>query len=422
MKNTFIFIITLLLIYLALIYGYRFYGKGHNYEYTINNDDKELIVNETFNNDKNNPNYYITIMYDDIKFGFQTFDNFNNKSKIIKNIYTYSNDKYVCVLPSAINNKVISDILCLNKDNKYFYYYNSLKGMDKELDIFVDNLSKVYNIDNWIDNSDKYDNSGITVYNDNIKNNQYIMITNYKGLFLINNKKVNNITLFTNDVYQKKLDFVYNNKYVVADYTKKYRFHEFYVIDIQNGNKDKIISNNEISFDSYIQGQIDNKIYMFDKTSKKQFEFNMNDNTIKEIGNESIGIKIYNNETQKWENIPAMKACNEEILFILENNVSKDGFVKIDKLGTEQYGYNFYYKKVDDKYLVYRSNVQDMYSLTYVFTTSNIDNVVYFYDSVYFIDDDYIKNYSDKSGIKKIVSYKELKFNDNLYFFIYKRR
>lgn len=422
MKNTFIFIITLLLIYLALIYGYRFYGKGHNYEYTINNDDKELIVNETFNNDKNNPNYYITIMYDDIKFGFQTFDNFNNKSKIIKNIYTYSNDKYVCVLPSAINNKVISDILCLNKDNKYFYYYNSLKGMDKELDIFVDNLSKVYNIDNWIDNSDKYDNSGITVYNDNIKNNQYIMITNYKGLFLINNKKVNNITLFTNDVYQKKLDFVYNNKYVVADYTKKYRFHEFYVIDIQNGNKDKIISNNEISFDSYIQGQIDNKIYMFDKTSKKQFEFNMNDNTIKEIGNENIGIKIYNNETQKWENIPAMKACNEEILFILENNVSKDGFVKIDKLGTEQYGYNFYYKKVDDKYLVYRSNVQDMYSLTYVFTTSNIDNVVYFYDSVYFIDDDYIKNYSDKSGIKKIVSYKELKFNDNLYFSIYKRR
>lgn len=422
MKKTFIFIITLLLIYLALIYGYRFYGKGHNYEYTINNDDKELIVNETFNNDKKNPNYYITIMYDDVKFGFQTFDNFNNKSKIIKNIYTYSNDKYVCVLPSAINNKVISDILCLNKDNKYFYYYNSLKGMDKELDIFVDNLSKVYNIDNWIDNSDKYDNSGITVYNDNIKNNQYIMITNYKGLFLINNKKVNNITLFTNDVYQKKLDFVYNNKYVVADYTKKYRFHEFYVIDIQNGNKDKIISNNEISFDSYIQGQIDNKIYMFDKTSKKQFEFNMNDNTIKEIGNESIGIKIYNNETQKWENIPAMKACNEEILFILENNVSKDGFVKIDKLGTEQYGYNFYYKKVDDKYLVYRSNVQDMDSLTYVFTTSNIDNVVYFYDSVYFIDDDYIKNYSDKSGIKKIVSYKELKFNDNLYFSIYKRR
>ena len=72
--------------------------------------------------------------------------------------------------------------------------------------------------------------------------------------------------------------------------------------------------------------------------------------------------------------------------------------------------------------MVYRSNVQDMDSLTYVFTTSNIDNVVYFYDSVYFIDDDYIKNYSDKSGIKKIVSYKELKFNDNLYFSIYKRR
>ena len=46
--------------------------------------------------------------------------------------------------------------------------------------------------------------------------------------------------------------------------------------------------------------------------------------------------------------------------------------------------------------------MQDSNKLTYIFKTTNIDNVVYYNDYVYFEDGDYIKCYQDNIGVKKI--------------------
>lgn len=418
MKKMLTIILILSLGYICFILGYRFYGKGHNYEYLVNDS---IHIQEIFDNNKENPNYYFNIKVNDSTFHIQTYEKFNNKAKIIKSVYNYDDDKYSCILPVFINDSIISDIICLNKDNGYFYYYNSLQGLNNELDLFAENISNDnYDISNWIDDSSSKEEGGMTYYIDNLLPEHYLIITNYKGITLLN-KKINTINLFTNDIYQTKIDFVYKNKYVIADYTKKFRFHEFYVIDITTGSKTTIVSNNEISFDSYIQGIIDDKVYFFDKTLKKQYEFDMTNSTLKEVGNENSGIRFYNSSTKEWEIIPAIKAVNEEIRFTKEDILTEEGYVKVDKVGTDTYGYYYYYKKVSDKYLVYRANIQDKDKLTYLFTTSNVDNIVYFVDEVYFIDDDIIKYYSDKVGIKNIIKYKELKFNSNLYFSVYEK-
>ena len=422
MKRLITLIGLLLLLYLLLRLGYRFYGRGHNYEYNINNGDNNFTIIEKFNNDKDNPNYYFEVKIDDNTFYLQTYDNFKNKSKIIKNIYYYSNDIYKCILPIFVDDQIISDILCKRNDSEYLYYYNNLKGINNDLDEFANELLQYgYDSTKWYASNEKIQSDGVSLYYNNMFSNHYVLLTNYKGILLLNtkNKKVNKINLFSSDVYQKKLDFVYKNKYVVADYNMKFRFHEFYVIDMTNGDKSTIISNNELSFDSYIQGIVDSKVYLFDKDSKKQYAIDMKKNEIKEVGNEKLGVKIYNNTTMEWEVISDITASNKQILFSTKNNEEKNGFVKVDKIGTADYGYYFYYKKVDDKYLVYRSNVQDNTQLTYVFTTTNIVNIIYFYDSVYFINDEFINNYSDKFGVRKIASYNELKFNDNLYFSAY---
>ena len=49
-----------------------------------------------------------------------------------------------------------------------------------------------------------------------------------------------------------------------------------------------------------------------------------------------------------------------------------------------------------------------------MFTTTNIENIYFDNKYVYFIDGEYIKRYSDYSGIRKIAQYEELKFNDNI--------
>lgn len=413
----------LLIIYLTLMIGYRFYGDGHNYEYIINTDGNDILINETFRNDKENPSYYFQISIGEEKFYYQTYHDFKNKSKIIKNIYYYFSDNYKCILPIYIDNQFISDILCKNS-NGYLYYYYNLKGINSSLDEFANSLSQHgYDPQKWIDSENKYENNDISLYYENIPSNHYLALTDYKGVLLFSkkSKKINKLNLFNADVYQKKFDFMYNNKYVVADYNSKYRFHEFFVIDIVTGEKSTLVSSYELSFDSYVQGIVEDKVYFFDKNSKKQYEIDMKKNAIKEIGNEKIGIKIYNSATNEWETVNAITAANSVLTFDMDNDVSTDGFTKFEKFGTEEFGYYFYYKEVDDKYLVYRSNVQNSEQLTYVFTTSNINNIIYFYDSVYFIDGGFIKRYSDTLGVRKIANYNELKFNENIYFSVYSK-
>ena len=69
--------------------------------------------------------------------------------------------------------------------------------------------------------------------------------------------------------------------------------------------------------------------------------------------------------------------------------------------------------------MVYRSDIKDEEQLTYLFTTTDIDNIIMRNSFIYYLDGESIKKYSDKHGIKKIIEYSELKFNDDLLFGIY---
>lgn len=422
MKKVFIFIGLLFILYMGLIFWYRFYGEGHNYEYIITTDENEFIINEKFNNIKGNSNYYFKIEIGDETFYYQTFENFYNNSKIIDNIFYYSDEKYRCILPVYTGERIVSDILC-KTTNDYIYNYNYLKGFSADLDQFAKSLESVgYKVENWDDNSEKIEDNGVYLYQDNIPKNHYIALTNYKGVLLANSKskKFNDINLFSSDIYQKKFDLIYENKYIVADYESDFRFHEFYVVDIIDGNKTKIVSSKELSFDCYIQGIVDKKIYFFDKTTKKQYEIDFTTNKIKEVGNEQIGIKIYNGEG--WEKASAISASNDNIKFKDEEKPAvKENHGSLKILGSKQYGYNFYYRKIDEQYLVYRSNIQDNEQLTYLFATSNINNIIFMNDYIYYVDGEFIKQYSDKKGVKNIIQYKELKFNENIYFSVYSK-
>lgn len=420
MKKIMILISILIVIYIALIIGYRFYGPGHNYQYVLNTGQNEFQIDETFINDKTNSNYYFQIGIKDTKFYYRSFETFRNQSKVIQDIYYYESDKYQCILPVFLNDKVISDILC-HTANGYSYFYYSLKGMDKDLDAFAASLSEYgYHVDNWFDTTNSFDKDGIKVYTGNILSNHHIAMTDYKGILLTSHKEksIYHISLFENDVYQKKLSTIIGNKYVVANYNEKFRFHDFYIIDITTGTKTTFASQQELSFDSYVQGVYENSMYIFDRSSKKQYEVNIKDKEVREVGNETNGVKIYNGT--EWQQISTVTAAKENIYFTVSPEESTDSrFVKVQKYGNEEYGYYFYYKQVDNKFLVYRSDINNLEQLTYLFTTTNMDNIVFYNDFIYYTDEEYIKKYSDKYGIQNIIQYSELKFNDHLIFGVY---
>ena len=145
-------------------------------------------------------------------------------------------------------------------------------------------------------------------------------------------------------------------------------------------------------------GVIGDKVYLLDCDNKKQYEIDISERTIIEVGNESIGIKYYNNG--EWEKMNYVTAVNNKPMFNI-NTIKEEGYEKVDLIGGKKTGYKYYYKKNGSKYDVYRS-MQKNDKLTYLFSTTSIDNVVYYNDYVYFQDGEYIKCYQDNIGVKKI--------------------
>ena len=416
-------LIRLLFILLVLYFGIELLfvnlNKGHNLEYKIKKNKNTFFIKEIYTQKVKNEinNYYFEIRINDYIFNYQTYKDYKKANYIIKDIDYFEGDRYNCIFIKDKNNLQLSDILCLN--NNIQYYYSDIKGKDKKIDEYVKNI-KTYK--EYKDNlTKKIDADPVTLYTDNIVNKHYISLQNYRGLYLINKKdNIKNITLFKNDIYTNKNSITSNKYYLTADYDKEFRFHEMYLINIKNGKKSKIISNDDISLDSYIQGVINEEVYLFDKSNKKQYRINLKNKTVSQSGNTAKGINVYKNN--KYEIGSAYDALEKEILF---NKYSYDTkfmdkeYDKVEKIGNKLSGYYYLYLKNDYIYDVYRVSVQNKKILTYLFSTDDLNNVYYYKDYVYYKDNLNIRYYQNELGKKTLLKDTEFEFNKSLKFGLY---
>lgn len=422
MKKIFGMLLVLIFIYFGIQICFRFFGNGHEYQYQVVTNNTNFNVKEKYvNNTKNELNsYYFEISNNGTIFYYQTLIEFGKKDHIIKDIYSYKNNEYNCILPVFIGENIITDIMCLK--NNIIYFYHDINPTD-DLKAFANSLSEYgYDVNKWSDNKEPQSYEKITIYPNNITKNHHIGLANYKGVYLINpsvGNKLENIELFKSDVYKRPISMIFNNFYVTADYNEEYRFTKIITVDLTNNKTKEINCGTEISFDSYIQGTYDNSIYIFDRGSKKQFEIDLKKGNVLEVGNESSGILIYSTEGKS--RINAGEAVTKDILFStkISADLKKDGYTKIDSIGGKETGYHYLYKKVGNRYNVYRTNVQNNSQLTYIFSTTDLSRTFYYNEYIYFIDGNTIKYYTDNSGVKSVVENRELSFNDSLIFGVY---
>ena len=376
-------------------------GKGHDIKYKVNN----FEVHEKYIKDTNK-GYDITIKIKKNEYPIQVFEKLGKK--VIKRIKHFKDNSYECVLPIFKDGKTKTDVIC--RTNKKIYNYTDLKGQNKKLD---KNISE-YSYDNREDKlSKKKDIDNLIIYkNINLLDN-YLTLDNYKGVFIIKNDKVKNIKLFRRDVYKKEIRILNGKYYVVANYDEKYDFHNIHVIDITDYNKETIVSNDAISFDSYIQGIHDNKIYLFDNNNLIQYEINIKRNSAKKVGDKESDVLFY--DLDRKEKISVYKAAKGKKFNYYKVDSGK--YKRVDKVGNKL-GFYYYYKKNNDIYDVYRSSLKDK-NKKYLFSTNDINRITYKDDSIYYVKDKYLKVYNDKFGNKTILRYNELEFNESLNFYIY---
>ena len=171
-----------------------------------------------------------------------------------------------------------------------------------------------------------------------------------------------------------------------------------------NNKKKEIKLKKKISKDSYINGVLDNKIYIFDKDSLKQYQINPKKKKVKEVGNKEDGIIYYN---LKEKRINVYEARDKNMTFKttgnyiekLENVTSLKHIVK-DKD-------TYYYQTKDNNLYYYNTNSK----VKVLILNKKISDLKLVNDTLYFISDSNLYSYNFSKGLKKLVVYSELSFN-----------
>lgn len=386
-----------LLIFLGVFLSLKFFlfltDNSHDVSYNVGN----FKIEETWKDDI----YYFVISGEKVKINFQINKDYNKAEKIIKKIKYKKIDGYNCFLPIFKNNENLTDVMCL-KDSVIMYGHN----------LNIDKIDNYFNIKNTY--KDKA--SGIkvsntqTLYKDNLVKNHYIAMESYKGLDLYNGNK-SNVKIFENDVYKKPISYFTDKYYIVADYTAEYTFKNFYLVNIINGNITNIRSYDEISFDSYMEGTLNNDFYLFDKDASKQYKISIKNESVELFASKN-NLKTYNG---KWESISLSDALNGKTF----NNyyVNVKGYDKADKVDN----YYYLYEKDDNHYNVYRADIQNKKIKTYLFETTNLNSIIYLDDYIYYQNGNTYYYYGN-NGVRKVLTNTELEFNSDLSLWVYEEK
>lgn len=413
---------SLCIFYLLLSSILSMISKGHNINYVILRKQDEIEISEKFvRRTKNEENSYsLKLTVADDNFDYHLLHTFNKRKKIVKDVHYQKDGEYSCMLPIFIDNQILTDIICKNK-NDIYYNYSTIKEPSLKLQEFAQAMNKYgYKKRQYQDQTNvKRKVDLLELYTNNIPENLLFGITNYKGLYLLKDKQLSNVLLFDQDIYTREISTFVDNYYVVADYDDVYDLKTFYLINLKDGSKEKILSNDAIASDSYITGIVDDTIYIVDKSNKKQYGLSVSNKKIVEIGNEIDNMKYYDQDN--WLTVPYSRMTLKNTYFdtFKEN---KDGdYTLFSKTNGQYTGYSYYYKIVDGKYEIYRSQNKDEKNKMYLFTTDNIDTIKCSKHYIFYQIKNEIKYYSDMTGIRTLLSNSELEFNKDIMYGIYEK-
>lgn len=407
-------ILVLFLMFVTVNFIFKFFYGGRTVDYTLKQQNNNYYVHEEHIKNKKgvSNHYYVEIKYDNVTFGFRFSDSFEHKSYIVDKVYSFKDDQYICILPILNDGSIQTEILC--EKEKTIYPYSVLKNESLKLDSFAKDMEQYgYSIDMSKESVAYY---GLNILTDNLVLSHMIVVPSYKGVYLVDTsskKLVSSIELFKKDVYKQTIQTVVSNYYVVADYDSSYSFNEFKVINLDNKKISKIISNTAISMDSYIQGVVDNSIYLIDRSNRKQYKIDVFQKSVSLVGNSKKGVVYY--DGTKFENKSIYDALNNELVFEKVNTKLE----KYDFMHTND-GINYSYLKKKDRYDVYISYDENPTLYTYGFNLSSVDRLEYIENYLYYVDGNSLYCYTQK-GILKILDYSELFYNSGINIWVYKK-
>lgn len=394
-------IIKLLLIFFGLLIVFELiitiFKTYHNVNYKIKNEKIKYSINEIYKDGK----YYLKIRNNSNIYSYEVPNDFFKRKKILKNVYTYTMGDIFCIYPIYKKDKVTSNIMCSKNNISYSYefYKDKLKSFTNTLE------KKGYKNSSWNEESNRQKKlDTLTIYPNSIGENTYIYIYNYKGFYAINRGNNSNIKLLKNDRYKNTLGTKVNKYYLMADYDENHSYKHFYRIDMTSNKIKKFKVKKEINKDSYINGVIDDEVYIFDKDNLVQYKINPKKKKQKEIGNKEDKVLNYN---LGFKRINVYSMRDDEIKFkTIDNYIDKlEGNTNIKYIEKDKDTY--YYQTKDDNVYYYNINSK----VKVLLFNKKISDFKLVNNFIFFISDDTLYSYNIDADINKLIKYTEFTFN-----------
>lgn len=415
MKRIFTFLFLLAILGVIYQFSVNFFKSGHDITYDLVSNDTSFKVREVYDKKKNG--YYTLVLENDnYSFIYEVKDTFNKRKKIIEDIKIAKSDTTMCIYPIYLKNTTSSNITCSIKNDKtsYSYTYYKENPLVKQLEESL-KANKITN-ESW--NQDEVVSTPdgvVTHYKDNIMDKDIIVIWLYNSIYIADNEKTYYVSLFDNDVYENKLGTLIGYNYYIPKYNDDnlQEFATYYRINIKRREKQELRLTDILSKKTYLNGVVDNKLYIFDPKNLVQYEISDDSNNPRKIGDKSINAQYYNGTWQD-KNINDFK--DSEIKFVKDyskiNDLNKYKYTEIYE--TDRY---YYLNNMGEISRLYKN---DLSKRVVLFKLDNLRSINVVKDTVYFIVGDTLYYYNENKGIKKIIQRNEFNYNYKNVYAVYK--
>jgi len=366
MKKSLIYFIIICLI--IIIIKFRF--SDYEIEYKLDKYNIKTIYKDN--------RFYYEIKDKDKIYNFDIYDSRKLTYSKIDKIKRISKDDIVCLYPSIKDVKTYP--LCYKKDEYIDYNLLDIDELEeyKEENVNVSKPEKDF------------------VYYNNLNENEYIALWNYKGYIVMNNQSYQMKDIFKNDKYDNTLAYLLGNTIYMANNDEEHEYTSLIAFDLETLNTSKIDLGYNIDFDSYIVGNVKDNLYIFDIKASILYEINIKNNEVNIVGNNEKGFVKYQNGK-----------------FV---NCSKTEY-KVDRIKYNTYKSNYTYSNNKAMFKVINDNKnikQKIYNDKYDIISERENNI-------YFLYKDYLYKYSPSFGSTKVFYNYELSFNRDNTIFVYNK-
>ncbi len=396
--------ITVIIVLLLLIFIIGQIKKAFIKKYIIIYQKNHYQIKEYYQQ-ANHPAYSFIITNNKDTYVYNLNDNFHKKKKVIKEIKTYQKNNLSCIIP--IYKKETEKKLYCSLDKNQVSNDYLIKSNNKDF-LFIQKKVKSYHIAMPSSEETAKQYKKITIYHKNISSEDIFYIWNYKGIDVISNDHIKTKKFFNEDHYDNILATTIKNYYVLFDNSSVEGIKKIYYYNYKKNKLNSFNLKNSLSKDSYINGVIDDLIYVTDKKEKKQYTINIEKKKIVRIDQDETSYLIF--ENGKKNSLSKSDFFMKEQYF---SNINKKNSKITSSNELREENNIYYYIENNNMYQSLKINPSHKIRL---FELNDIKEWYIVDNEIILLQNDTIYTYQEKTGLRKILQSNELKYNyKNIY-------